>query len=140
MISRFFSFRNVCREDYSNTFVDHLLNILGGQDPDMSTNNSHENMETDNHHHNHNHANNDPALIDFDSLKSLNEEGIDMSFIDGLKEEFEAKEAEQDESRTLEQRLDRTAMLLNNLKASQTTRLNVCPNFNLNQVLVIKDI
>eukprot|EP00088_Acartia_fossae_P029369 TRINITY_DN3021_c0_g1_i5.p1 TRINITY_DN3021_c0_g1~~TRINITY_DN3021_c0_g1_i5.p1 ORF type:complete len:527 (-),score=123.01 TRINITY_DN3021_c0_g1_i5:584-2131(-) len=135
--------KNVCREDYSHEFVDRLIDILEGHDNTVDTaaitNSNHpagvddasrpqENGSANSVDPHHDH------LIDFDALKSLNEEGIDMSFIDTLKEEFEAKEAERDSNRTLEERLDRTAVLLNNLKASQTNRLNVCPNFNLNQV------
>ncbi len=145
-------FRNVCREDYSHTFVDHLIDILEGRDSESSNDSMDpspnspikddikEDMDTEDNNSSTTtttpSANDDP-VIDFDSLKSLNEEGIDMSFIDGLKDEFETRESELDASRTIEQRLDRTAMLLSNLKASQTSRLNVCPNFNLNQVKII---
>ena len=141
-------FRNVCREDYSHTFVDRLIDILEGRDSESSNDSTgpsptspikedmKEDMETDDNNSSTTQATatNDDPVIDFDSLKSLNEEGIDMSFIDSLKEEFETRESELDANRTIEQRLDRTAMLLSNLKASQTSRLNVCPNFNLNQV------
>ena len=147
----FILFRNVCREDYSHTFVDHLIDILEGRDSDSSNDSMDpsptspnkddikEDMDTEDNNSSTTTtpATNDDHVIDFDSLKSLNEEGIDMSFIDGLKEEFETRESELDASRTIEQRLDRTAMLLSNLKASQTSRLNVCPNFNLNQVKII---
>lgn len=140
--------KNVCREDYSHTFVDHLIDILEGRDSESSNDSMDpsptspnkddikEDMDTEDNNSSTTTtpATNDDHVIDFDSLKSLNEEGIDMSFIDGLKEEFETRESELDASRTIEQRLDRTAMLLSNLKASQTSRLNVCPNFNLNQV------
>jgi len=122
--------KNVCnsKEDYSHQFVDRLLNILEGNSKQDDTSLQYEDVTSEPQ------TVNDCDLIDFDALKTLSEEGIDMSFVDNLKTEYEAKEAEEDAKRTHEERLDRTAHLINNLKSSQTKRLNVCPNYSLNQV------
>ena len=35
-----------------------------------------------------------PSKVDFDSLKSLSDDGIDMSFLDSLKKEYEENDPE----------------------------------------------
>ena len=62
----------------------------------------------------------DPERIDFAALKSLSEDGIDMSFLDNLQTEYEllAPDKRKDDA-SVEERLDITAELLQNLKNTQ---------------------
>jgi len=146
--------RNVCLEDYSNTFVDHLIDILEGQEvsspvdaklPSDTTAPAAQQQQqpvgvvqqqgaampagdiT---------ADNQP--VDFDSLKSLTDDGIDMSFLDNLRLEYEtcsSREQQQPpENPSVGQRLDFTASLIQNLRHTQNNRLAACPNLQLNQI------
>ncbi len=56
--------------------------------------------------------------IDFEALKSLSEDGIDMSFLDHLKSEWEKV------SETTSDKLSRTAALLEELHNTQVTYLS----------------
>ena len=62
------------------------------------------------------------AEIDFDAIKSLGDEGFDVSFLDGLKSEFEKRN-----SGTIDEQLEANASLLENLKETQTKRLSQPP-------------
>ena len=80
--------------------------------------------------------------IDFDSLKTLSDEGIDMSFLDNLAKKLEEKQDESaggEETKattpTPDGRLEKTAELLENLIAMQYDRLSAPPPQNLSQVI-----
>jgi len=116
--------KKACLEDYTHTFVDHIIDIMEGREvpeDEKETKSKSEDDITD---------------VDFASLRSLGAEGIDMSWIDGLQADYEER-MEADllaKSSTVEARLEATAHLLQSLKTCQNSRLAVCPNTNLTQV------
>ena len=115
-----FYFRNVCLEDYTHTFVDHMIDILEGKEvKEVPEPGDQEEPELPN-----------LDQIDFEALQSLTEDGIDMSFLGNLQAEYE----KQVEPANLEERLERTAELLQSLRSSQNLRLSSCPTANLSQV------
>merc|ERR1711971_1368468 len=77
--------------------------------------------------------------VDFDSLKSLSDDGIDMSFLDSLKDKYKKdKEEEEEKAKKLkedpdppqptpEEMLSKTASLLEELKRVQHERLSSTP-------------
>jgi len=112
--------RRVCVDDYSQTFVDHMIDILEGKETKEDEEKVVEvSKEVDD----------EIDDVDFEALKSLSQDGIDMSFLDNLKVEYESREAS-----SVEERLDLTAQLINNLRTTQNSRLAVCPINALNQV------
>ena len=72
--------------------------------------------------------------IDFDGIRSLSADGIDISFLENLQSAYEARN-QQKPAVTVDERLQLTAELLESLKNCQSSRLAVCPASNLNQVL-----
>ncbi|XP_030831376.1 bromodomain-containing protein 7 [Strongylocentrotus purpuratus] len=66
--------------------------------------------------------------IDFESLKSLADEGIDMSFLPGLEKEMAMMDKIQSETeKEVDQKLGKTAQLIRDLERSQNERLNRKP-------------
>jgi hypothetical protein len=88
--------RNVCLGDYTNTFVEHIIDIFDVQDnsgmeeeeevTEIAVNSSEDNAKTTAATTADGAANTaeSPTEIDFDALKSLSSEGIDMSFLPSL--------------------------------------------------------
>lgn len=72
--------------------------------------------------------------IDFEGIRSLSADGIDISFLENLQSAYEARN-QQKPAVTVDERLQLTAELLESLKNCQSSRLAVCPASNLNQVL-----
>ena len=72
--------------------------------------------------------------IDFEGIRSLSADGIDISFLENLQTAYEARNLPKPAA-TVNERLQLTAELLENLKNCQSSRLAVCPASNLNQVL-----
>lgn len=73
-------------------------------------------------------APNQDGKIDYDSLKSLADEGIDMSFLTDLEKEMTAMEKIQSETeKEVDQKLGRTADLIRDLERTQNERLNRKP-------------
>ncbi|XP_066290970.1 bromodomain-containing protein 7-like [Branchiostoma lanceolatum] len=68
--------------------------------------------------------------IDFDNLKSLSVEGIDMSFLDGLETELKREP----DSSAVQQRLDENMALIADLQRTQHERLSAKPPSNLSFV------
>ncbi len=82
----------------------------------------------------------DKAKIDFDSLKSLADDGIDMSFLDSLKTRYQ-KEAEEKANQppppppmTPQEMLDANAALLEHLKQVQMDRLSQAPPHHFSNI------
>ncbi|KAG5873156.1 hypothetical protein JTB14_015637 [Gonioctena quinquepunctata] len=71
----------------------------------------------------------DAVKINVDELKSLQELGIDVNFIDKMDEEIQAAE----ERNELQQRLDSMCHLLEKLQQTQYQRLSATPSTNLSQ-------
>ncbi|XP_041455209.1 bromodomain-containing protein 7-like isoform X2 [Lytechinus variegatus] len=66
--------------------------------------------------------------IDFESLKSLADEGIDMSFLPALEKEMAVMDKIQSETeKEVDQKLGKTAELIRDLERSQNERLNRKP-------------
>jgi len=117
--------RSVCLDDYTNTFVDHMIDILEGKEGPAAPAATTDDAE----------AAADSERIDFAALKSLSDDGIDMSFLDNLQTEYELLDPDKrKDDASVEERLDLTAELLQNLKNTQNARLSACPNTNLNLV------
>ena len=68
-------------EDYTNTFVDHMIDILEGREVKMDVKEEEEVTKDAK----------DITEIDFASLRSLGAEGIDMSWVDGVQAEYEER-------------------------------------------------
>ena len=82
---------------------------------------------------------NDCSGIDFEGIRSLSADGIDISFLENLQTEYEARK-EPIPPATVEYRLQQTAELINSLTNCQSSRLAVCPNSNLSQVQDPSDV
>lgn len=80
-------------------------------------------------------AQHDKMKIDVDQLKSLSDLGIDINFLDNLEEELKFTE----DSATLQNRLDDTSQLLNNLQQVQHERLSAQPPAHLTSIPKPKD-
>lgn len=111
---------------------DHLLDIL--------TNNQHRkesNYEEEERTHN-SQAGGTNQNIDFESLKTLEDDGIDMSFLDNLAKTLDSKPQEDDEEEqvdnTPEGKLEKTAELISSLVAAQYERLSAPPPQHLSQI------
>ena len=75
--------------------------------------------------------------LDFDALKSLSDDGIDMSFLDSLKDKYEKDKQDEEAKKpkeedppaalpTPEEMLSKTASLLEELK--RVCNIKICPN------------
>lgn len=115
--------QRVCGEaDYSQHFVDHILNLLDGKDiADAVTATEKKDKEGG-------------GDVDFDYLSTLESEGIDMSFLTNLQATLELKNEPEMAGLSIEQQLDLTAELITNLQAAQNTRISAPPPANLNAI------
>lgn len=115
--------QRVCGEaDYSQHFVDHILNLLDGKDIAEAV------VETDKK------DKEGGGEVDFDYLSTLESEGIDMSFLSNLQATLELKNEPEMSGLSIEQQLDLTAELITNLQAAQNTRISATPPANLNAI------
>lgn len=139
--------RSVCvsaNDYYTSTFVDHMLAIFDGKEvkdedfltkPVMDT----EKMDDDSKDWS---ATSADVVVDFESIKSLAEDGIDMSFVDSLQPRYESRLIEGETTTTdslstaakVGQRLQHTAGLLTNLRHQQLSRLSAPPPLSLQHV------
>jgi len=111
--------RNVCGEDYSEHFVDHLLDLFNGkeiEDVVQKDNKKTKTVDED---------------IDFEYLATLESDGIDMSFLSTLQVHYETKQEPEMQGLTIEQQLELTAQLIQNLQSAQNKRLSAPPPPNL---------
>ena len=113
--------QNVCDEDYSEHFVDHLLDLLNGKDmtDTVVTSNSKSLPTMD-------------EEINFDYLSTLESEGIDMSFLSNLQAHYELKNEPERSGLSITDQLELTAQLIQNLQSVQNKRMSVAPPANLN--------
>jgi len=89
----FLSFRSVCLGDYTNTFVDHIIDIFEVKDDVMEVTEVTDDNSASKTEPTAASSDDIPTPpptatteIDFEALKTLSEEGIDMSFLDALQE------------------------------------------------------
>ena len=73
----------------------------------------------------------DAVKVDVDELRSLQDLGIDINFLDNMEEEIKISE----ERHELQQRLDSMCQLLQKLQQSQHSRLSQPPPVHLSQVV-----
>jgi len=108
--------RNVCGEDYSERFVDHLLDLFGGKEiEEVNTKDikkSSKAVDED---------------VDFEYLATLESDGIDMSFLSTLQVHYETRQEPEMEGLSIEQQLELTAQLIQNLQSAQNRRLSAPP-------------
>jgi len=71
--------------------------------------------------------------IDFESLKTLSNDGIDMSFLDTIAKKFEGK-TEAEDGNSAEAKLGKSAKLIQDLRAAQYERLSSAPPQHLSQI------
>lgn len=112
--------RNVCGEDYSEHFVDHLLDLFNGKEIEDVQNDTKKTKTVD-------------EDIDFDYLATLEADGIDMSFLSTLQVHYETRQEPEMEGLSIEQQLELTAQLIKNLQSAQNKRLSAPPPPNLCQ-------
>ena len=114
--------QRVCGEaDYSQHFVDHILDLLDGKEINEAVV---QNEKKDK----------DGEEVNFDYLSSLENEGIDMSFLSNLQAHYELKNEPEMSGLSIEQQLELTAQLITNLQAAQHSRISATPPTNLNAV------
>ena len=129
MVAPYFDFRklenediiqNVCGEDYSEHFVDHLLDLMNGKDIAENVVNCDSKVTAVDEE------------VDFDYLSTLEQEGIDMSFLTNLRAHYELKNEPEMEGLSISEQLELTAQLIQNLQNVQHKRLSATPPQNLN--------
>jgi len=107
--------RNVCGEDYSERFVDHLLDLFNGKEvEEMSKKDNKKAKAVD-------------EDVDFEYLATLESDGIDMSFLSTLQVHYETKQEPEMEGLSIEQQLELTSQLIQNLQSAQNRRLSAPP-------------
>lgn len=72
--------------------------------------------------------------VDFDALKSLNDIGIDMKFLDTVEQDMHIKEEHRAAEEAMQLRLDQTSALLQKLQQVQSDRLSLTPPAHLSHV------
>lgn len=122
--------RGVCGADYSSTFVDHLLDLFQGKEvtdivtKDMiAANKKEKQMEKA-----------DNGEIDFDMLKTLEADGIDMSFMSTLQAAYELRQEQEMKDLSLDEQLQLTAHLIDSLASAQSCRLSAPPPSSLSAI------
>jgi len=136
MVGPYFDFRNLENEelirevcnvgDYSSTFVDHLIDLFSGKEVKdiVSSNKSDKKIE----------KSDKDEEIDFDMLKTLEQDGIDMSFMSTLQAAYELRQEQEMKDLSLEEQLELTAELINSLASVQSARLSAPPPTTLSAV------
>ena len=117
--------QRVCDEaDYSQHFVDHILDLLDGKEiTEAVAETEKKDKEGDGE-----------CEVNFDYLSTLESEGIDMSFLSNLQAHYEVKNEPEMSGLSIEQQLSLTAELITNLHAVQTSRISATPPTNLNAI------
>lgn len=120
--------RSVCGVDYSSTFVDHLLDLFGGKEvSDMVVKDNTKMAEKK--------GECSESEIDFDLLKTLEQDGIDMSFMSTLQAAYELRQEQEMKDLSLEEQLELTAHLIDSLASAQSARLSTPPPPSLSNVV-----
>jgi len=109
--------------EYANFIVDNLLDILTGAQHSKTNKFIEEQKSIRAEESFVNDSIQD--RIDFESLKSLEDDGIDMSFLNGLQRHY---------NELLDVKLDTTASLLDNLRDVQNERLSSVPSSNIGEL------
>jgi len=123
--------RGVCGVDYSSTFVDHLLDLFGGKEvTDMVVKDHNAKMAKKKKG-----DSSEQSEIDFDLLKTLEQDGIDMSFMSTLQAAYELRQEQEMKDLSLEEQLELTAHLIDSLASAQTARLSTPPPPSLSNVV-----
>ena len=119
------SIKNFSRNcEYANFIVDNLLDILTGAQHSKTT----KYIEEQKSIREEERFVNDSLQerVDFESLKSLEEDGIDMSFLGDLQKNYNER---------VDVKLEKTANLLENLREAQNERLSSVPCNNIGELL-----
>ena len=119
------SIKNFSRNcEYANFIVDNLLDILTGAQHSKTT----KYIEEQKSIREEERFVNDSLQerVDFESLKSLEEDGIDMSFLGDLQKNYNER---------VDVKLEKTANLLENLREAQNERLSSVPSNNIGELL-----
>jgi len=120
--------RSVCGVDYSSTFVDHLLDLFGGKEvTDIVVKDNAKMAEKK--------GDSSESEIDFDLLKTLEQDGIDMSFMSTLQAAYELRQEQEMKDLSLEEQLELTAHLIDSLASAQSARLSTPPPPSLSNVV-----
>jgi len=107
--------RNVCGEDYSERFVDHLLDLFNGKEIEDVNQKDNKKAKTVD------------EVVDFEYLATLEADGIDMSFLSTLQVHYETRQEPEMDGLSIEQQLELTAQLIQNLQSAQNKRLSAPP-------------
>lgn len=114
--------------EYANFIVDNLLDILTGAQHSKTNKFIEEQKSIRAEESFVNESLQD--RIDFESLKSLEDDGIDMSFLSGLQRHY---------NELLDVKLDTTASLLDNLRDAQNERLSSVASSNIGELKQIEE-
>eukprot|EP00092_Neocalanus_flemingeri_P032835 GFUD01035711.1.p1 GENE.GFUD01035711.1~~GFUD01035711.1.p1 ORF type:complete len:645 (+),score=163.96 GFUD01035711.1:36-1970(+) len=120
------SIKNFSRNcEYATFIVDHLLDILTGDQHRKTSKYIEEQKALRDEEKEVNEAFQEQGEVDFESLKSLENDGIDMSFLGDLEKKY---------NESLDVKLDSTAGLIENLRNVQNDRLSSVSSSNLGEV------
>ena len=133
MVAPYFDFRkseneelikHVCSDDYSEQFVDHLLDLLDGKDiiADKIVQSQAKSIVE---------SGEKSEEINFDYLSTLEQDGIDTSFLSNLQTTYELRQEPEMQGLSLSEQLELTAQLIQNLASVQNQRLSTTPPTNL---------
>ena len=118
------SIKNFSRNcEYANFIVDNLLDILTGSQHSKTTKLIEEQKSIRDEERFVNDSLQDK--VDFESLKSLEDDGIDMSFLEDLQKHYNER---------VDVKLEKTASLLENLRDAQNERLSSVPSNNIGEI------
>ena len=120
------SIKNFSRNcEYATFIVDSLLDILTGDQHRKTSKYIEEQKLLREEEKEVNDAIQEKNVVDFDSLKSLENDGIDMSFLGDLQKQY---------NDSLDVKLDTTAGMIENLRNAQQERLSSVSSSNLGDV------
>ena len=120
--------RSVCGVDYSSTFVDHLLDLFGGKEvTDYVMKDTTKIIEKKK-------GFGPESEVDFDLLKTLEQDGIDVSFMSTLQAAYELRQEQEMKDLSLEEQLELTAHLIDSLASAQSSRLSAPPPPSLSNI------
>jgi len=120
------SIKNFSRNcEYATFIVDHLLDILTGDQHRKTSKYIEEQKLLREEEKEVNDAFQEKGLVDFESLKSLENDGIDMSFLGDLQKRY---------NESLDVKLETTAGLIENLRNVQYDRLSNVSSSNMGDV------
>eukprot|EP00090_Calanus_glacialis_P046975 TRINITY_DN949_c0_g1_i1.p1 TRINITY_DN949_c0_g1~~TRINITY_DN949_c0_g1_i1.p1 ORF type:complete len:644 (-),score=181.07 TRINITY_DN949_c0_g1_i1:103-2034(-) len=120
------SIKNFSRNcEYATFIVDHLLDILTGDQHRKTSKYIEEQKLLRDEEKEVNEAFQEKGEVDFESLKSLEDDGIDMSFLGDLQKQY---------NESLDVKLDTTAGMIENLRNVQHERLSSVSSSNLGEL------